>query len=293
MARAVVTLALAGLIFGCRPPVRQYDLLRQPISCDEANDLVFRSMKAMGFQITGLELARPGKPGRVEGVRELRGTDTRTQHAVVSIRCTDEGVDLIAAEPGHLGQSEIKRGFLITYKSLVGMAQREAEARARAGAGETASQEPEGGLQVLLEPLYGFASKLEFGLNLEAAGVLPVRVTIRNPTRRAYRLEPERIRLIRRDRGRVAPLVPAEAAGRAAEAVDPETGASLSPVPRAELERQLARRLLRVRRVAPGEERSGFLYYPSGQYTGARAVMTEEESGESEGFLIRFEDNRT
>ena len=49
-------------------------------------------------------------------------------------------------------------------------------------AGTAPASQQRGDLQVLLEPIRGQEAKLDFKLDLAAAGVLPVRVTIANRT---------------------------------------------------------------------------------------------------------------
>jgi hypothetical protein len=40
--------------------------------------------------------------------------------------------------------------------------------------------------------------------------------------------------------------------------------------------------------VAPGAKVTGYLYYPTGTYTGARGSLVEEKSQEREGFEVPF-----
>jgi hypothetical protein len=40
--------------------------------------------------------------------------------------------------------------------------------------------------------------------------------------------------------------------------------------------------------VRPGDKASGYLFFPLAEYHRARVVVVEEESGESEGFLVEF-----
>jgi hypothetical protein len=41
-------------------------------------------------------------------------------------------------------------------------------------------------------------------------------------------------------------------------------------------------------RVGPHSEVTGYLYFPLADYVRARAVLTEEDSDEAEGFVVEF-----
>jgi len=246
-------------------------------------------MRALGFRITSFELATTSRPGMIKGVKELKGVDARTQHGVVTIECTATGVNFNAREEGKiLRQIEMKRGFLIAYKSVVGMAKRHREMEAKIAAGTAPPRWRKKALQVLVRPIAGQAAKLDFHLDMAAAGVLPVRITIKNPTEHRYGLDATTIQLSRADRHRVAALSVDDVAARVAGARDPETGHPITSQSVAALRRRLLEKLFVGGKVAPGGGRDGYLFFPEDEYKRAKVVLIEEESGEAEGFLVEF-----
>jgi hypothetical protein len=136
-----------------------------------------------------------------------------------------------------------------------------------------------------MEVLRGFASILDFEADLGAGGLLPVKVVIVNGTRRAYELEPSAI-VLRPvgERTQVQPLTAAAAHERLTRAA--ASGAELGDV--AAAGRLLRENALAGGRLAPGSTRSGFVYYPLGDYERGRLLMTDVATGEAEGFAVDF-----
>jgi hypothetical protein len=119
---------------------------------------------------------------------------------------------------------------------------------------------PQGQMQVVMRPLIGLETKLEFGS--EVTQVFPVRVEVSNTTEHTYVLEADQIVLLTASGDRVKPL-----------------GESGSAFPARPLTSQT---------LAPGTSIKAYLYYPPGSYTGARGFIVEEESQEREGFDVQF-----
>jgi hypothetical protein len=139
-------------------------------------------------------------------------------------------------------------------------------------------------LDVQMEAVRGFASVLDFDADLGSAGVLPVHVSIRNGTRRAYDFDPSAIVLnVSGQRTRVAPLTPTDAYARM-EAVGADP--SLGDINAAK--GLLAEKAIAGGRLSPGASREGFAYFPLGDYDRARLSLVDAATGESESFVVDF-----
>lgn len=265
----------------CVAPIRQFDIENQPLTCQQANEYSLRALQAMGFAITALEPASPERPGLLRGTR----SGTGDQRVSVRVICTGRTADVDASEDGKLlGQLEFKRGFYLAFAAIVAQAEITAQA-ARAAAAQPAEKRA-AGLRVLLQPIPGLAAKLEFDVDLAAAGVLPVRVSIDNGTGRTYAFDPGAIALIQQDGTRVHALAVDVAAQRVADAqrqADPQAPSDVGAI--ASLLRQ---RLLPGRPVGAHQSTSGYLYFPLGQYVKGRVSLEDLESEETEGFVVEF-----
>jgi hypothetical protein len=288
--RAGLRAPLAALLLavGCAStPIRQYDLVDQPIGCDDANRLAYRTVEAMGYTVTAFQPAAPGQRGTIRARRPPPGTPGEEQRMTVAIDCAPTGVSLTASRDGVLiEQVEVKRGFHHALLNVQAMAaaQQELEAEMRAGTAPASQQRRD--LKVVIRPLRGPASRLDFPFDLSAAGILPVRVDVTNLTTHTYRLAPDAVRLQRADRSRVAPLAIAAAAQQVAAArVD---GAPLTALGALAVGELLAAHALRPGEIAPGATQQGFLYFPLAEYGAARAVLTDTASGEEEGVRVEF-----
>jgi hypothetical protein len=269
---------LALLLAACAPSYRQFDLRDQPLSCDEANRLAWRTLTAMRFRVTALEPAAPGRRG-VIGAERTTADGTRT--VTVAIECEPGGVTLRASEGrGWSQQAAVKRAFHHTFLNVRANREREAAADARLLAGTAPTSEQRGDLRVLVHPMRGQASRLDFPFDLEDAGVVPVHVEITNLSGRGYALAADEVRLVRRDRSRATALTAAETAARIAAAGLAATEQSTAVVER--------RQLATEEEVPPGTRRAGYLYFPLGEYVGARLTFVDQTTGELEGVRIDF-----
>ena len=184
--------------------------------------------------------AKPGQPGHVSAVRK---SEANALAGDVEIRCEAGRVDIEANQRGDLlGDKQFERGVFLGVTGRAGLEvvregrdatgevrRRSADASAtNAGAppvpaSATAAPPdvepaPVGtSLDVQMEALRGFASVLDFDADLSAGGVLPVRVSMRNSTRRSYDFDPSTLVLnVAGERTRVSPLTPADAYSRLA-----------------------------------------------------------------------------
>jgi len=275
----------ALLAAGCAFPVRQFDLQDRPYDCKQANRYAYFTLRAMGFSLVGLEPATVDHPGAMHGYRK---TETGTETASVAITCHKSGgADITASQDGaFLGQTEFKRGF---YMSFTGVASQEEgqAAEAQTEAARPFEEKKQKGLQVWLRPVPGVGSKLDFNLDLDAGGVLPVLVTVSNVTTRTYKMDPDDVVLIANDGTRVAPLTLRDAAQRVTGAAGKERTRGSAPS-LAAVTQELESHLFTARTVPAKQRLSGYLYYPVAAYAKGRAVLEDTVSEEAEGFVVEF-----
>jgi hypothetical protein len=252
------------LVGGCA--AHRYDLEDQPLSCEQANRYTYQTLELMGFTVTRVDLAAPGRRGEVAAQRRRSGEE---QHVTVRIDCTAATAGISPRRDGWLsGGAEFERGFSMAFTSV-----------ARGAGDEHAAS---GGLQVLLRPKPGLGAKLEFDLDLAAAGVLPVQVTIDNRTTRLYTFERTDFVLIGSGGARVQPLAIDEVVRRTVAA----SGTAATP---AAVEQRLRGRTFDADAVAAHQRVSGFMFYPLAPYVEGRAILRDAESDESEGVRVEFQ----
>jgi CO/xanthine dehydrogenase Mo-binding subunit len=139
------------------------------------------------------------------------------------------------------------------------------------------SSEPERGLILKVEPKRADAARAEFGADLPAAGVTPVRFEIINHTARRYGFRGDAVELMTVQGSRETALALSAAVERTrklAEAV--------------QVEARLRGQQLSDTEIAPGSSVSGYLYFKAAAYRRARVVLTDMENDESEGFSVEF-----
>ena len=286
---SAVEILFLFMLAGCTPPVKRFDLVDQPLSCDDANRTAYDTLRAMGFQITTFDPATPGHEGTLKGTTTEGSTAGADRSATVTIECTPTGATVIASEDGKwLRQLDFKHAYYLGFTSQLAMAKAQRERAAKLAAGELPASQQRNDLQVLVEPVGGLGAKLDFDLDLAAAGVLPVRINIKNPSDRTYRLGLDEIRLTRSDRERVASISPEQAAERIVSAHGADKDGSLTTLSQQAVAERLRAKLLTANTLGPHAEVKGYLYFPLGDYTRARVVLTEQESDESEGFVVEF-----
>src|SRR6185503_7082392 len=84
-----------------------------------------------------------------------------------------------------------------------------------AGTPSPFSENTEGGVEVQIELVRGFATVLDFEANVSAVGILPVKITVDNKTSRTYDFNPREVAL-RKDgtADRIEPLTASAAVSR-------------------------------------------------------------------------------
>ncbi len=160
-------------------------------------------------------------------------------------------------------------------------------AEAQTEAARPFEEKKQKGLQVWLRPVPGVGSKLDFNLDLDAGGVLPVLVTVSNVTTRTYKMDPDDVVLIANDGTRVAPLTLRDAAQRVTGAAGKERTRGSAPS-LAAVTQELESHLFTARTVPAKQRLSGYLYYPVAAYAKGRAVLEDTVSEEAEGFVVEF-----
>jgi len=304
--RRALAVAVAAALFGagCLTPVSKgYEIHTSDLTCDEANRQVYAALRDMKMEITAFTPAKPGHPGHASGVRK---TDSNALAGDVTIRCDDGRVDIEANQRGDLlGDKQFERGIFLSVTGRAGLevvregryttgevrrrpsdtsaprAQTAAEQSSRPSA---IARTDDATLDVQMDALRGFASVLDFDADLGAAGILPVRVAIRNATRRAYDFDPARIVVnVSGQRTQVVPLTTAEAATKLA------TVSAEAAVGDANTARGLiSQKAIGAGRLAPGTTREGFVYFPLGDYDRARLSFIDSATGETEAFVVYF-----
>jgi hypothetical protein len=276
-------LAATVLTVACNSMQTQYNVRRENVSCDEANRYAFRSMRSMGYDVTRFEPATVGGAGLLKGNKE--GDRGGMHYVTVHLTCTPGEVLLEASRDEFLKQDvEFSRGFYLTFTSFADNAARNAAYAEQQTGGVTG-----GGVKFKIQPQLGLESKIDFGYDLQAGGVLAVKVIVQNGSDRTYELDPRDIELRpRKGRGKVRQLRIPDAAATIAAATASDLPAG-APTPQPDGVAALLReRQLVARQLRPGDEAEGFVYFRAGEYARARATLVDVETSESEGFLVEF-----
>lgn len=285
--RAALAIAVWSVVsFGCASMQSQYEVRRSNLSCDQANRYALQSMKSLGYDVTTFEPAAIGRDGVLRGGKNDPASGRSLGHdGVVHIACESTGVRLAAAQDKLLSQDQtFTRGFYLAFTGLADNGTTD-KAYAEKQSGGTA----EGGVKFKIEPQLALETKLDFGEDLGAGGILAVKVTVQNGSTITYTLDPAAIELRPRSgTGKVTQVGVGEAsktiAKAAAAGLDPGIA---GPTP-ASVEATLRKRALAGGTLPPGGHAEGFVYFPTGSYARARATLVDVESGESEGFLVEF-----
>lgn len=298
------TLALATLVgaaclaASCTPVTKSFELHTAKISCEEANRYVFDSVRDMKMTVTDFRAAKPGRPGYLKA-------EGKDRSGSVTITCESDGVHVdpkqhsgpaLAFERGLFLSMTGRSGLIVDRGKIVGRREPpgspvDTSANPRGGEAAVAASAASrptapasgGGMQVSVEPQEGFATVLDFDADLSAAGVLPIKITIRNASDRPYDFDPEEVNVrVRGSRQRAEPLGVDGAVSRLRGAASAEIGDASAAA------RIMKSRRLQRGRLEPGAVSSGFLYFPTGDYDRAKILMSDVRTGEAEGFLVEF-----
>jgi hypothetical protein len=252
---AVALAAVVAVLAGCPPPAR-YTIERPGLGCDRATRVAFKTLVTIGYRVTNVVPADPHSPGRLTGVR--KGADGREETVGVRIACDAEGSTIQPLESDLIPNFEFSRTFGYSFKSLV---ERPDEEVPRV----------ETGLEVLVQAISPQQGVVELGGEATAGGAVLAKVTVRNHTDRAVRVDPTRMDLVTADGHAEAPL-----AGAALEA-------AIAPGAAGD---RVRREAIGAKAIAPHATVTGFLVYPAGAYTEARVAIEDVETEATEGFVV-------
>ncbi len=236
--------------------------------CSQATRVAREALIKMGYLIEKVEPAKPGVPGRVAGTKNAgwNASDPKagTAYAAqITVTCSDRGADFEGrTDEGFLARMSFRQEFA---KTIAALSERKVT-RPRV------DDRPETGLLISVEPLRGPDATAEFGVDVTASGVTPVRVRIDNKTERTYQFAGEGVRLVSQD-------------GARSSALDPQQAAAKLP---ATVGKSLQDKLIGDGEIAPGATRAGFLYFPAAAYRRATLLLVDRATEESEGFRVEF-----
>lgn len=277
---------VGALVAGCTPVSQSFNVHSAELSCDEANRHVYAAVGDMGMKVTSFTQAQAGRPGYLAAV----GSDRRGE---VTITCTDAGV-VVDPRQTSFGDKVFERGIFLSVSGRSGMRMDGARLGGEKPVGElaeastTEAPAPTGIVLVKIEPQRGFEAVLDFDADLAAAGVLPVKITLSNGSRRAYSFSVSNVTLRLRSSGETANRLTAAEATAKIEAKAGSGGAQTSVGNVASATKIMAQRELGGGKLAPGASMVGFLYYPVADYDRAKVQMTDVQADELESFLVDF-----
>ncbi len=144
-----------------------------------------------------------------------------------------------------------------------------------------------GGFSVELQPQRGFATVLDFEADVSAAGILPIKIRVRNEGSNIYEFDPADVVVrVRGSRSKAKPLSVREAVARLRAAGGSGKNPDIGDV--AAAARIIEKGEIRAARLPPGAQLSGYLYYAVGDYDRATLRVVDVATGETEGFMIQF-----
>lgn len=275
------------VVAGCTPVSQSYEVHSAQMTCDEANRYVFAAVGDMGMKVTSFTQARPGRTGRLSAV----GSDRRGE---VTIICDAEGVRVDPTQTS-MGDRVFERGVFLSVTGRSGLRMDRGEITGRerppgdlAQAVSEGTPAPTGSVLVEVQPQRGFETVLDFDADLASAGILPIQVTIRNGSKRAYSFSLDGLTVRKRDSGEEAErMSPADAVAMlVAKAGGSGAQTGIGNVESAS--RIITEKELKKASLPAGASVSGYVYYPVGSYDRARIRMTDVAAGEIESFLVDF-----
>lgn len=257
--------------------VREAHASEPMLSCAQATEAAREAVFRLGYSLTDVQEPRPGVPGHVTGQLNTGwspGTPEagKTQTVHVTITCSDSGADFTAAtDAGFGGQLAFPDKFADALKVAVSDATASREQMPRI------PEEAPRGLVVAVSPQRSDAARAAFGIDLPAAGITPVKITITNHSDRAYAFDRRNVELLTVQGKREAPLSLAAAVTRLKQAGNFSDAETL-----------LQRQRIANTQVPPNGSLSGYLYFTAAAYQHARISLTDVQTDEPEGFSVDF-----
>jgi len=285
--RRLRSFLLGALVAGCTPVSQSYVVHSAEIGCEEGNRYAYAAVTDMNMKVTSFTPARRGRPGKLTAV----GKDRRGQ---VTISCDDAGVHIDPTQTS-MGDRIFERGVFLSVTGRSGLHMDRGEVTGRdRPAGDLAqtvaegTPAPSGSVLVEVLPQRGFETVLDFDADLASAGILPIKITIRNGTKRAYSFSLDGVIVRKRDSTETATRMTAAEAG-ALLAVKAGSGGSQTGVGNVESARKImVDRELKAARLTAGASVTGYVYYPLADYDRAKIQMMDVAAEEIESFLVEF-----
>lgn len=267
----LVLFGLGGCAAVSNEPARL--TLEEPrVTCAQALRASRDALRRLGYTIEEVVPESGDAPGRVVAVRHAGWTaadpsGAGSHRATALVRCGDAGAT-VTAEAGGEAMERMR------FPGAFGEAFRQALESDRPRPAAAAARPEGSGLAVAVVPLAPGEASPFAAIDPLAAGILPVRIEIANRTERRYRFDPATLRLTTVGGERRAPLTAAELQRRLGAAADAAAALREAAIAAGE--------------VGAGEVRRGYVYVDAATYGRAAVTLTEVESGESEGFSVRF-----
>jgi hypothetical protein len=266
LALALATLSACSLTGARSLTSSRVSQARMP--CSEAERVAKGALFRLGYEPQVLTAPQPGVPGTIVGHRNtgwhLSNPEPGDEYTTtVTISCSNQGAEFAAQTDEPLPGS-------LTFKADFAAAIEKIAARAKTTRPRLAEQ-PEAGLVISVEPLRGREAAAEFGTDLNASGITPVRLKIDNRSDRTYAFAATGVQLVTQEGERVDPLADDSAAKLAGS-----------------LQTTVRKKHIADARIAPQGTLSGFLYFPASAYRRATLVLIDQETEEAEGFSVEF-----
>lgn len=268
----LVAYAALAVLGGCsvgQPRLQPVGSAREAgMPCSEATGAARRALGKLGYEVVEVQPAQPGIPGKVVGRRntgwKLQTPEPGNDYEmVIVVRCSDQGAEFEASSTETLlDRRNLKKEFPPALAATV--QQRVQRPRI--------PERVERGMVIEMTPLRGSEALAQFGVDLLAAGILPVRIDIKNRTGRRYGFEAAQVVMISEEGQRRSPFTADELSVRQSPAA---------------VQRMVEKRIA-DRDLAAGAEHGGFLYFEAAAYRRARVTLLDEETAETEGFAVEF-----
>ena len=275
VARASAAAVLAGMEANrvaaqAEPLAELYGISDTDLSCEQAQQLAYRTVERMGYRVTSATRATQGKTGAIQA-RQTRSGQTALVR--VTVRCQPQGVVVDAASLSTLDVASptphplvtdyhereaprltknrpppttyFRRAFYSLFHGLADNVKRYG---------------PEGQVYVHIRPLPPMEAELLFGVR--TPDIFIVVVEIANRTQQTYVFDTEQVHL-------------RSVGGSTVRALEEKDAASLPPP-------------MVSQALAAHVATHGYLYYPAGEYLSVQGTLMEVGSQERQGFQIEF-----
>jgi hypothetical protein len=237
------------------------------MACTQAERVAKGALLRLSYHPETVTAPKAGVPGTVLGHKNsgwaTASPEPGTEYtATVTITCSNQGARFDAETDEPLPAS-------LTFKADFAKAIRTVAERRITR--PRLKERPQTGLLISVEPLRSGDASKEFGADLTASGITPVRVKIDNRTDRTYAFAADGVQLVTQEGEHVEPLTDDKAGALAASWRD-----------------YLRKKRIEDGQVAPKAVLTGFLYFPVSAYRRATLVLIDQETEEEEGFSVEF-----